>query len=217
MSLMDILPSLTGNLKMLAPYADQAGAALGVSPATVLGQWALESGNGNAANAVGATNFAGIMQPGTQTLQTFQDPQSFEQAYVNLIENGYPDALNTGSDVGAFVNALTANPNHMYTTTPASDYLSRLKARMQSIGLPSSGTDTGSTSGMATAAPSTGGGSAVSTAQSTQSALAGIGHIFTWIYDNPLSALVLFIVSLAAVGIVISTVWNSGKAVAAHV
>jgi hypothetical protein len=210
--LFSIYPTLSN---ILAPLAQQAGQALGVAPSTVLSQWALESQYGEYPSAVAANNFAGIMQPGTQTLQQFDSPQSFEQAYVNLIENGYPGAMNTGSDVNAFVNGLTSNPNHLYTTTAPTAYansLSGVAAKIAGLvsGLaPSSQTTSSGTSGVAT--PTT------SAATSATSALSSVGNIFTWIYNNPLSAMVLVIVALATVGIVISTVWNSGKEVAAHV
>lgn len=85
------------------PYAQQAGASLGVGPGVILSQWALESGYGTNSGAA-ANNVAGIMAGGVQ--QQYTSPQQFEQAYVNTIATNFPKAVGAGTNASAFVAGL---------------------------------------------------------------------------------------------------------------
>lgn len=93
-----------------SPYAAQAGQALGVDPSVVLAQWALESGYG--AHQPGSYNVGGIGGPGNW--QSYSSPQDFANAYVSLIQTGYPCALNTGSDAMRFAQGLGSGAGGSY-------------------------------------------------------------------------------------------------------
>lgn len=94
----------------MQPYAVQAGQALGVSPDTILGQWALESGWGTS-NASSGNNYGGLTVSGQGTgYRTFATPADFEAAFVGNIQRMHPLALNTGNDVAAYTQALSVGP-----------------------------------------------------------------------------------------------------------
>ncbi len=86
-----------------APYAAQAGAALGVDPNVILGQWALESGYGT--NTASQGYNVGSIMSGGQPL-SYASPSAFEQSYVNTIQTDFPNAVGSGSNVYAFANGL---------------------------------------------------------------------------------------------------------------
>ena len=98
--------------------AQQAGTTLGVAPTSILSQWALESGYGTS-NAAQNYNLGGIQRVGGGNA-TYGNPQEFLSAYVSTVKNHDPQALNTGSDMGAFVNGLGAG--HYYGDQSASSY-----------------------------------------------------------------------------------------------
>jgi hypothetical protein len=90
------------------PYAQQAGAKLGVDPNIVLGQWGIETGWQTPASG----NLAGI-SPGGR-IANYSSPQQFTDAYVSTISNNFPGAVNTGSDAQAFNNGLVNGPKGSY-------------------------------------------------------------------------------------------------------
>ena len=87
-----------------APYATQAGQALGVSPALILQQWGFESGYGNNPATISGNNPGGIMSGGS--LASYASPAAFTQAYVNTIEGNFPGAVGSGSNAGQFLAGL---------------------------------------------------------------------------------------------------------------
>ena len=166
------------------PYATQAGQALGVSPSTVLAQWALESGYGTNATAIANNNFAGIMVPGTQTEQSFATPSAFTTAYENVIASNFPGAENTGADLTAFVNGLTNSSGQIYygTGTTAQGYFSGLASALGN--LEGSGVTPQSepavTAGAAALPSSTVGTATAPGTTTAQGACSGFGGVFTW-------------------------------------
>ena len=60
-----------------APYAQEAGATLGVDPNVILGQWALESGYGTNSATVQNNNPGAIMSGSSPA--SYASQQAFEQ------------------------------------------------------------------------------------------------------------------------------------------
>lgn len=119
-----------------SPFATQAGAGLGVSPSTILAQWALESGYGTSNLAVGQGNLAGLTTPGSNgsSFQSFASPAAFETAYVNTIAGGFPAAENTGADLTGFVGGLASgNSGSYFGTQTSTSYLSSLSGALTTL------------------------------------------------------------------------------------
>lgn len=87
-----------------APYAVDVGKRLGVNPATILSQWALESGYG-VGNSLGF-NVGSIKDPQTGTWARYGSPAEFADAYAGLIQRVYPGAVGTADNASSFFNAL---------------------------------------------------------------------------------------------------------------
>ena len=113
-----------------APYAKQAGDALGVNPNTILAQWAHESDFGRSVAAKNQGNVAGLNVPGAtdgSTFAGFKNPQDFTNAYIStLMHPGYAAARGTGNDPAAFVKGLVSTPGHHYFTADPGDYTKRI-------------------------------------------------------------------------------------------
>lgn len=92
----------------MSSFATQAGNALGVDPNTILAQWALESNYGTSNLAVNDNNYGGL--GGSTNPLSFSSPSAFEQAYVNTIQNTYPNAVGAGNNSLAFVSGLYGAP-----------------------------------------------------------------------------------------------------------
>ena len=106
------------------PLAQAAGASLGVDPNLIYSQWALESGYGTNSLSQGY-NVGSIMPGGVGA--SYASPQAFEQAYVGLIQNNFPNAVNTGSNASAFVQGLQLGTSGSYFgSQSAPSYLSSL-------------------------------------------------------------------------------------------
>ena len=159
------------------PLAQAAGASLGVDPNLIYSQWALESGYGTNSLSQGY-NVGSIMPGGVGA--SYASPQAFEQAYVGLIQNNFPNAVNTGSNAGAFVQGLQLGTSGSYFgSQSAPSYLSSLTsisgsnplgtaptASSAAAGAPvtaAGGTPAvaGGTTGTATGTASSGGGSMI--------------------------------------------------------
>ena len=159
------------------PLAQAAGASLGVDPNLIYSQWALESGYGTNSLSQGY-NVGSIMPGGVGA--SYASPQAFEQAYVGLIQNNFPNAVNTGSNASAFVQGLQLGTSGSYFgSQSAPSYLSSLTsisgnnplgtaptASSAAAGAPvtaAGGTPAvaGGTTGTATGTASSGGGSMI--------------------------------------------------------
>ncbi len=143
-------------IRALTPSAQQAGAALGVSPDSLIGQAALETGWGQHVPAgeggASSNNLFGVKAgsgwrgssvsaqtteyrggAAAQQVQPFRAYSSVQQGindYVTLLrrEPGYQTALGTGEDVGAFAAGLQRGG---YATDP--DYAQKLSATVASV------------------------------------------------------------------------------------
>ena len=143
-------------VQSMEPYAQRAGAQLGVSPDTLIAQAALETGWGQhvPANANGTSSFnlfgvkAGANWSGdslaAMTTEAVQGrlanlPQSFRaystlqqgvNDYVTVLQRNsrYQAALGTGSDVNAFATGLARGG---YATDPA--YVQKLQATAAAV------------------------------------------------------------------------------------
>ena len=94
----------TDFINNMSPYAIQAGGQLGVSPNVILAQWAHESAWGTSNLAVNQNNYGGITSGGGYA--SYASPADFANSYTSLLQNNYPQALNTGSDATGFVYGL---------------------------------------------------------------------------------------------------------------
>ena len=126
--------------------AIQAGAALGIDPGLLYGQFAGETGNFTNSGAANY-NYGGIQATGGGQA-AYTSPSSFASAFTSLIQKRYPNAVGAGSNVNQYVAGLTgpigtyyAGPNNtgqqetaaMYaqmitSNEPAANYLSQLTA-----------------------------------------------------------------------------------------
>jgi flagellar protein FlgJ len=137
-------------VQMLTPYAQRAGAALGVAPESLIAQAALETGWGQHVPSGGAgssNNLFGVKAGGSWqggsvsaptleyqqgvaggSMQNFRSYSSLQQGvsdYVGLLQGSttLQGALGTGDDVAAFANALQRGG---YATDP--HYAAKLTA-----------------------------------------------------------------------------------------
>lgn len=113
--------------------AASVGQQLGVSPGIILAQWAYESDSGTSRQATQLGNLAGI---GGTTPRAYASPSAFAADFVSVIQRNYPGAVGSGTDAGAYVNALAApaqggtNPAGLtYYGIAPGDYLAGITAR----------------------------------------------------------------------------------------
>lgn len=139
-----------GFVQMLTPYAQRAGAALGVAPESLIAQAALETGWGQhvpSGSAGSSNNLFGVKAGGswpggsvsaltleyqqgvalgsTQSFRAYSSIQQGVSDYVNLLQGSaaLQAALGTGDNVAAFANALQHGG---YATDP--NYATKLTA-----------------------------------------------------------------------------------------
>lgn len=141
-------------INRIRPAAEQAAARLGVATESVIAQAALETGWGRhmPADARGSSNNLfgikatgwdgaqvssgtleyddGAMRALSQPFRSYASVEDGMRDYVSLLSQNsrYADALNTGSDVGAFADALQRGG---YATDP--DYATKLRATAESV------------------------------------------------------------------------------------
>lgn len=115
--------------------AQKVGAALGVDPNILLGQWGLESGWGkhtvpgtnNLGNIKGAGPAATDNMTGSRdTYRQYGSAQDFGNDYARLIATNYPDATGAGDDALAYAMALKGggyaeDPHYASKVTAAVD------------------------------------------------------------------------------------------------
>ena len=137
-------------VQMLAPYAQRAGAQLGVAPESLIAQAALETGWGQhvpSGSAGSSNNLFGVKSGGawqgpsmaattleyqqgvplsaTQNFRSYSSVQQGVSDYVNVLQGNAAlrPALGTGNDVAAFASALQRGG---YATDP--NYAAKLTA-----------------------------------------------------------------------------------------
>jgi len=137
----------------LLPHANEAARELGVDPRALIAQAALETGWGRSQPGGDSHNLFGIkaganwngasVQANTQefdsgvasrvdaSFRAYGSPRESVEDYVRLIRDNprYASAMNTGSDVQAFANALQRGG---YATDP--DYARKLAAVAAEVG-----------------------------------------------------------------------------------
>ena len=112
-------------IKTYKSVAEQVGREIGVDPNVLLSQWALESQWGNkipaSHNIAGIKDFSGKgtaardSQLGTiDKYVEFEDPEVFGMYYADLIKRKFPNAVNTGPDIGAFTRGLMSGESGSY-------------------------------------------------------------------------------------------------------
>lgn len=102
----------------MAPYAQQAGAALSMFPSTILSQWALETGYGSSNLAQNANNYGGIkyisgksIASGSQgAFAAYNSVSQFVQDYIRVMKLSYYDAVRAGTSPQDEIKALSASP-----------------------------------------------------------------------------------------------------------
>lgn len=116
------------------PLASSVGTQIGVDPSVILAQWGLESAYGTSNVATTDNNLAGITN-GSGSFVSYSSPSDFAAAFVQLIENSYPNAENAGNSITSYVAGLTnsAGSNYYGTTDTASSYAQKLGGVAQLI------------------------------------------------------------------------------------
>jgi hypothetical protein len=131
-------------VKAYKPIAEQVSKEIGVDPNVILSQWALESNWGTAVpashNLAGIKDFSGKGTPakdnklGTTAKYTqFEDPEVFGMYYADMIKRQFPNAVNTGPDIGAFTRGLVSGRSGAYFEADPQRYAVGLTAIHNSI------------------------------------------------------------------------------------
>lgn len=128
------------------PVAQQVGKELNVDPNVLLSQWGLESRWGQSEMAKKYHNLGGIKDfSGTgfeakdsktgsmDKYVKFEDPEIFGMYYVDQIKRNFPQAANTGPDIGAFARGLAAGKRGSYYEISPKEYESSLMSAQASI------------------------------------------------------------------------------------
>jgi flagellar protein FlgJ len=146
-------------LASIAPWAEEAGQRLGVSPHIVAAHAALESGwgrrplrqadgsdshnlfglkagagwQGDSTTALTTENVGGLAVKQADRFRSYADTPAAFRDYTGLLQGNprYQGALNTGNDARAFANGLVHGG---YATDPGyAEKLTRLARRLQSV------------------------------------------------------------------------------------
>ena len=128
------------------PVAQQVAKELNVDPNVLLSQWGLESRWGQTEMAKKHHNLGGIKDfSGTgfeakdnktgsvDKYVKFEDPEIFGMYYTDQIKRNFPQALNTGPDIGAFARGLAAGKRGSYYEISPKEYESSLMSAQASI------------------------------------------------------------------------------------
>ena len=128
------------------PVAQQVGKEINVDPNVLLSQWGLESRWGQTEMAKTHHNLGGIKDlsgtgfeakdnktGSTDKYVKFEDPEIFGMYYVDQIKRNFPQAANTGPDIGAFARGLAAGKRGSYFGVPVEEYESSLASAQSSI------------------------------------------------------------------------------------
>lgn len=143
-------------LAQIAPWAEATAATLGVSPAILSAQAALESGwgqhqirrpdgtashnlfgvkatagwQGDTASVTTSEFENGVAQKKTERFRSYADPGEAFRDFARLLQERYKASLNSGSDARAYAQGLVSGG---YASDPAyAEKLVRIAARVQS-------------------------------------------------------------------------------------
>jgi len=129
------------------PVAQQVSKEINVDPNVLVGQWGMESRWGQSEMAKKYNNVGGIKDfSGTgheakdnktgsvDKYVKFEDPEVFGMYYADQIKRNFPNAVNTGPDVGAFTRGLASGKKGSYFgNTPIEEYQSALTGAQNAI------------------------------------------------------------------------------------
>jgi len=117
------------------PVAQQVSKEINVDPNVLLSQWGLESSWGQTEMAKKYHNLGGIKDFSGAGLEAkdnktgsmdkylkFEDPEVFGMYYADQIKRNFPQALNTGPDIGAFTRGLASGKRGPYFEIPPEEY-----------------------------------------------------------------------------------------------
>jgi flagellum-specific peptidoglycan hydrolase FlgJ len=112
-------------VKAYGAIAAKVGQEIGVDPAVLLAKWGMETGWGK--HIVGEHNLGNIkdmtgqgkrgydkQENSNDAYLSFEDPEGWARYYSDFIKRGYPNAMNTGSDISKFVTGLSNGVNGSY-------------------------------------------------------------------------------------------------------
>jgi hypothetical protein len=129
-----------------APVAQQVSKEINVDPNVLLSQWGLESRWGQTEMAKKYNNLGGIKDFSGKGFEAkdnktgsldkyvkFEDPEVFGMYYADQIKRNFPQAVNTGPDIGAFTRGLASGKNGSYFGIPVQEYESSLTSAQASI------------------------------------------------------------------------------------
>ena len=133
-------------IETYGPVAVQVSKEINVDPNVLLSQWGLESRWGQTEMASKYHNLGGIKDFSGTGLEAkdnktgsmdkyvkFEDPEIFGMYYVDQIKRNFPQAINTGPDVGAFTRGLASGKRGSYFGVPVEEYESSLTSAKSSI------------------------------------------------------------------------------------
>jgi len=128
------------------PVAMQVSKEINVDPNVLLSQWGLESRWGQTDMAKNYHNLGGIKdftgtgfeakdnQTGTiDRYAKFEDPEVFGMYYVDQIKRNFPNAMNTGPDIGAFARGLASGKKGSYFEKTPEEYEKSLSSFQSAI------------------------------------------------------------------------------------
>lgn len=114
------------------PYAQNVGAATGVSPSIILAQWGMESAYGTNAGSR-FNNVAGMTRNGVPgDWQQFGTQGEFADAFSALLRRNYPQAVGSGDDLGAYASGLSHGITGSYFGGQSADSYAAAVAGAQS-------------------------------------------------------------------------------------
>ena len=126
-------------IETYGPVAIQVGKQINVDPNVLLSQWGLESRWGQTDMAKKHHNLGGIKDFSGNGFEAkdnktgsvdkyvkFEDPEVFGMYYADQIKRNFPDAVNTGPDVGAFTRGLASGKKGSYFEISPEEYLKSL-------------------------------------------------------------------------------------------
>lgn len=133
-------------IETYGPVAQQVSKEINVDPNVLIGQWGLESRWGQSEMAKKHHNLGGIKDfsgAGFEAKDSktgsmdkyvkFEDPEVFGMYYTDQIKRNFPQALNTGPDVGAFTRGLASGKKGSYFGVSPEEYEKTLTSFQSAI------------------------------------------------------------------------------------
>ena len=133
-------------IESYGPVAQQVSKEIKVDPNVLLSQWGLESRWGQSEMAKKYHNLGGIKDFSGTGLEAkdnktgsmdkyvkFEDPEVFGMYYTDQIKRNFPQALNTGPDIGAFTRGLASGKRGSYFGVSPEEYEKTLTSFQSAI------------------------------------------------------------------------------------